>query len=158
MKVHAFRLLPGDDLMLGIEKFVNDNAITAGYVYLSPSVILSALLHPTPPHPTPSHPIPSHPTLRLSFSYFSYFSNTNMNIDHNVCGECESAEPETCQYYRHAHPWWTWHHLWDSVSRGSHLYPWWSSTYPFLFCFSLLFYFIFMIRELYDELRYVCIW
>eukprot|EP00026_Physarum_polycephalum_P009668 Phypoly_transcript_09799.p2 GENE.Phypoly_transcript_09799~~Phypoly_transcript_09799.p2 ORF type:complete len:137 (+),score=14.98 Phypoly_transcript_09799:946-1356(+) len=32
MKVHAFRLLPGDDLMLGIEKFVNDNAITAGYI------------------------------------------------------------------------------------------------------------------------------
>eukprot|EP01111_Echinosteliopsis_oligospora_P011060 TRINITY_DN3552_c0_g1_i1.p1 TRINITY_DN3552_c0_g1~~TRINITY_DN3552_c0_g1_i1.p1 ORF type:complete len:135 (-),score=35.77 TRINITY_DN3552_c0_g1_i1:40-444(-) len=32
MKVHAFRLLPGDDLMGGIEKFVAEHNIAAGYI------------------------------------------------------------------------------------------------------------------------------
>jgi predicted DNA-binding protein with PD1-like motif len=32
MKVHAFRLIPGDDLRLSIEKYVSDNNIRAGFI------------------------------------------------------------------------------------------------------------------------------
>lgn len=66
MKVHAFRLLPGDDLMGGIEKYIKDHNITAAYV----SIIYIFSLYIV---------------IFLDFNAYYY-----------VCWKCKAAKIKTC--------------------------------------------------------------